>query len=229
MTLGEAVEDTIRRLSEIPGLATQVYSEERIVRLLNSAFKFLRSHCDWPELMTWHTRTLDGTTGKVTQRIPNVLGPKDLKFIYPVSSDQKLAILPSTINPNNLAAGNQPRWVQLLGVVDDPLQTDGKFLFRLWPSQSVGDINILVKSNRVWAASDLNSELWLDDEALILHACVRETSSDGANQAEQADFAEQLKDRMKQITRENTNLPTDINPGSTTTPYNWFDPSVYWT
>lgn len=228
MTLAEAVDETIRRLSEVPGTSTQVYSEERVVRLLNSAFKFIRSDCDWPELMQWYTRTLDGTTGKMTARIPNTVGPKDIKGILPVNSDIKLAALPTTINPNNLVGNGQPRWVQLLGAVDDPFVNGEKFLFRLWPFNSTGDFNILVKHNKVWKSShDLETELWLDDEAMILHVCMREVSSDGANQAEQADFAEQFKDRMKQIRRDNLNLPSDLNPGSMTTPYSWYDPSVY--
>lgn len=229
MLLNEAVDEVIRRLSEVPGTATQDYSEERIVRLLNSAFKFIRSHCDWPELLTWHQRTLNGVDGRVTVPIANVLGPKDIKFIYPVNSDVKLALLPTTINPANVVLSTtQPRWVQLLGPADDPITQQGKFLFRLWPQAATGDINILVKNNRIYTSKMMDDELWLDDEAMILHACMRQANSDGANQAEQGDFASQFADRMRQITKENLNLPIDNNPGSTTTPYSWFDPTVYY-
>lgn len=227
MTLGEAVEETIRRLSEVPGTGTQTYAEELIVRRLNSAFKFLRSDNDWPYMMQWYSRTLDGVTGKVTQRIPNVLQPTDLKFIYPANSDIRLTQLPSTVNPNNVNVGTQGRWVQLLGTVDDPTTTDGRFLFALWPKTATGDVNIFVKHNRLWKSSNMDDELWLDDEAMILHACMIEVNADGANQAEQASFKQQFEDRMKQLRKENLAIPIDINPGSTTTPYSWFDPTVY--
>lgn len=227
MTLQEIVEEVIRRLSEVPGLGTQVYAEERIVRLVNSAFKFIRTHAEWPELMQWYTRTLDGTTGKVTVPLINVLGPKDLKAVFPENSDRKLSILPTSINVNKLI-GATSRWVQLLGVIDDPLVNDARYLFKVWPIQSTGNLNILVKHNRVWGDSHMEDEMWLDDEAIVLHCCMREANSDGANPAEQNDFSEQFKDRMRQLTRDNHRFPTELNPGGVTTPYTWFDPAEYY-
>lgn len=226
-TLNQAVQETIKRLSEVPGTSVQVYAEDHILGLLNSAFKFIRMHADWPELMQWYTRTLDGATGKITSAIPNVIGPKDLRVVMPSGSSVPLPYLPTLGNPFRLT-GTAPMYVQLLGPVDDPFDANGnKELFRIWPLTATGDVVLQVKHNKDWVATDGDTELWIDDEALILHACTREAIGDGANPAAQADFAQAFGDRLKQLTRDNHVLPVAVGSGGFSTPTEWFDPSEY--
>lgn len=167
---------------------------------------------------------MDGTTGKVSVVIPNVIEPFDLKAVYPKDSDRQLSMLPSIVNPFRLV-GTTPRWLQLLGEVDDPTNSTGKFLFRVWPFTAVSDVEILVKHNKEWDITHMDDYMWMDDELLILHVLMTEVNSDGANQAEQAGYSQQFNDRLKQLTKDNTNLPIEVNPNAATSPMAWFDPA----
>jgi hypothetical protein len=171
---------------------------------------------------------LTGTDGKVTIALSNVLSPNDLYAVFPKDSDRRLALVPTNINPFRLI-GTAPRWIQLLGEADDPAVgiPPTKKLFNVWPNTAIGDLNILVKQNKEWNTTVMADVMWMDSELLILHALMTETKSDGANQAEQAGFAQQFNDRLKQLTKDNANIPTEINPGSATSPMVWFDPAEF--
>ena len=98
-TIGDAVTQVARHMSLVNGNGMTPYSPELIVSYLHRAHTHIVDKGDWSEMELWYYRTLDGTTGKITQTIPGITDWKNIKRVYHQSFRTPLPVLSSYTNP----------------------------------------------------------------------------------------------------------------------------------
>lgn len=90
-------------LSQVPGIATQLYSTGRIQQHVQDAFLLEFDDFWWPQYMTYAQTNADGQTGSLTTDLVGPLGPisgyEDIQSVWPAASDRKLREVPQSVNP----------------------------------------------------------------------------------------------------------------------------------
>jgi len=134
----DIVSDVIVELSQVPGVATQLYASGRIMQHVQDAYQLeIDGNIWWPGYMVYVTSTLDGTTGRLTS---DLIGPistidsyEDVLIVWPSGSNRKLRELPQSINPFTLQSGPGPLYMSPdMAVAARP--------FRVWPPNSTGEV-----------------------------------------------------------------------------------------
>lgn len=137
-TVQDIVADVINELSQVPGVATQLYSAGIIQQFVQDAFLMEFEDMWWPDYMTYFTVGLDGTTGRITSDLVGPLGPiseyGDIAFVWPEGDNRRLQEMPPGINPTTLTGGGL-RFVS-------PDYTSPNRPLRAWPNDSAGNIVI---------------------------------------------------------------------------------------
>jgi hypothetical protein len=137
-TVQDIVSDVITELSQVPGVATQLYSAGIIRQFVQDAFLLEFEDMWWPDYMTYFTVALDGTTGRISSDLIGPLGPiseyGDIAFVWPEGDNRRLQELPPGVNPTTLTGGGL-RFIS-------PDYTTANRPLRAWPSESAGNIVI---------------------------------------------------------------------------------------
>ena len=100
----DIVNAVINELSQVPGVATQIYASGRILQHIQDAFLLEFEEMWWPDYMTYIGPVpLDGATGSLTMDLIGPLGTiteyRDIAAVFPENSNRKLRELPQSINP----------------------------------------------------------------------------------------------------------------------------------
>jgi hypothetical protein len=137
----DIVSDVIVELSQVPGIATQLYASGRIMQHVQDAYLLeIDGDIWWPGYMCYVTSTLDGTTGRLAA---DLVGPistidsyEDIVSVWPAGSNRKLRELPQSLNPYTLQSGPQCQYMS-------PDNLVAARPFRVWPQSSTGDVVVL--------------------------------------------------------------------------------------
>src|SRR3954469_20758725 len=97
--VSDIVNAVINELSQVPGVATQIYASGRIQQHVQDALLLEMEEMWWPDYMAWiGPIALDGTTGSLTADLVGPLATikeyRDLAAVFPSSSNRKLRELP---------------------------------------------------------------------------------------------------------------------------------------
>lgn len=108
--VSDIVNAVINELSQVPGVATQVYASGRILQHVQDALLLELEEMWWPDYMTYIGPVpLDGTTGSLTQDLVGPLATiteyRDIARVFPGNSNRPLRELPQSINPLLLKTG----------------------------------------------------------------------------------------------------------------------------
>ena len=108
--VSDIVNTVINQLSQVPGIATQIYSAGKIQQHVQDALLLELEEMWWPDYMTYiGPIPLDGTTGSLTQDLVGPLATiteyRDIAAVYPEGRNRKLRELPQSINPTTLRDG----------------------------------------------------------------------------------------------------------------------------
>src|SRR6478735_3181726 len=146
-TYTNLITDTVRRVRQVPGQNTQLYSETVLGSYIQEAYEILRKEAWWPWLMKRVSGTLDGTTGSVTGTPWSTAGItefEDIRGVYLSSYQQRMPLIGEDVNPETLTSQQYARYVEPLSIHDDPTSTK---LFRILPITTTGTVY-------VWARCD---------------------------------------------------------------------------
>lgn len=207
------ISDTTRRLRQVPGLQTQLYSETVIGSYIQEAYEVLRHETWWPWLMKRLTGTLDGTTGRVTGT-PWTTGGltdfDDIRAIYLDSYQQRMPMLSEDVNPATLTGGQYARYVEPLSVHDDPT---GVYLFKVWPVLTTGTVYVWARCDPVNIFSSPTIVVPMNKYLLMNYAMWRYMTDDAANPGA-ASAAIQAYEKLKEQELAKVNdQPIWLNPG----------------
>lgn len=140
-TVQDIVADVINELSQVPGVATQLYSAGIIQQFVQDAFLLEFEDMWWPDYMTYFTVGLDGTTGRITSDLVGPLGPiseyGDIAFVWPEGDSVRLTELPPGMNPTTLNGASNYYISPDYQIANRPV--------RVWPQTATGNIVIYAR------------------------------------------------------------------------------------
>lgn len=156
--VSDIVNAVITELSQVPGIATQIYSAGRILQHVQDALLLELEDMWWPDYMTYiGPVALDGTTGRLTSDLVGPLGMiteyRDIAAVWMDGSNKKLRELPQSINPLTLASGASTAYIAPdYAVVGRP--------FKVYPQESTTGVV-------VWARQRPRTPLMNSDKIYI--------------------------------------------------------------
>lgn len=218
MPYGDLIQATIRRLRQVTGQATQLYSQDEIARLLVEQYEIVRSERWWDHLMSRVAVQLDGVTGTPTVGFAGAReGFRDIQAIYYRNISTQLPQLTRDVNPYRLT-GTYPRFVEPLAYADDAAEP--RKLFRIWPLESVTDastpIRVLYRRDPVDLFIDNTVVVPFDSGVLINMAAARYLAQDGTNPGAVGDLNNAAVIRLEQLRRSHDNTIIMLDQRATT-------------
>lgn len=217
-TVAQAIEQVARNVSLVGGNGVQPYSGDQIIGYLEGAHQFIVDEpVEWPDLMQSWTRTLDGSTGKITQTVPDTVGAVTsarIKRVYHESSNRPLPLIPTYNNP---LVTTFPYGFRLLGVTEETA-AGGKYLIQLAPVTLTGQV--LIQNEIDFDLSDPNTVIPIDWWLHVYHASWQYAADDGTNQLQIEKYKELFNERLSQMKGRISSHPVSLNPMNTT-PNQW--------
>jgi hypothetical protein len=110
-TVGTIVSNVIVELSQVPGVATQIYSAGRIRQHVQDAYQMEIDELWWPRYMVWQTVPVDQLTGLLTADIQGPISFVDdyenIRAVFPSGSSRQLPEFPLGLNPFSVTGGSR--------------------------------------------------------------------------------------------------------------------------
>lgn len=219
-TVAEAIVQVARNMSLVTGHGVQPYSEDQIIGMLEGAHQFIVDEGpEWPDLMTPYTRTLDGTTGLITEKITDVYGALTsarVKRVYHSASNRPLPIIS---NYSNLLVNTFPYGYRLLGMREETA-TQGKYLIQFYPNTTEGQVVIQVMED--FDLSDPKEVIPIDWWLHVYHASWQYATDDGTNMGQVEKYKNLYNIRMKQCIARLSTHSYSMDPMNTV-PTQWME------
>lgn len=217
ITLGDAIDETARRLSLVNAPGMTAYSDDFVTGLLVSAHELLRGKHEFDELIVWQERTLDGVVGKTTQLVTATSDWKMIRRIYHESFQTPLAMLSSYVNTltSTLLLG-----YRALAPVDDVTGPNGRYLVQFYPATLTGRVVFQIELTPTWTSHDevMPIDFWWH----VYAACWMWTNSDASNQQMASMYQQLMAERMMQITAKQSSRHAFSQPNQMI-PNEWFE------
>lgn len=204
----DIVNAVITELSQVPGVATQLYSANRIQQHVQDAFQMEIDDFWWPQYEAYVQSGLDGATGSLTQDLQGPLGfineYVNVKSVWPLGSQRKLRELPDSVNPFTLTGSSWPMYMM-------PDYSVPNRPFKVFPQSATG--TIVVKGvQRPTMPLSLDTVLGLDMLMLQYDAAWMYCVDDGTIPAQVNKF-QMLAAKRRKIVRGNTSQqPIPLDP-----------------
>ena len=207
--VSDIVSAVINELSQVPGIATQIYASGRIQQHVQDALLLELEEIWWPDYMTYlGPIPLDGTTGSLTLDLVGPLATiteyRDIAAVFPGTSNRKLRELPQSMNPVLLRDGLSTAYIA-------PDYTVPARPFKVYPPNST--IGVVV-----WARQRPRLPLVLEDkvyiDALLLQydACWMYCVDDGTIPAQVNKFQVLAQNRRRMIKAGYAQHPIALDP-----------------
>jgi hypothetical protein len=214
----DLIQATIRRLRQVTGQATQLYSQDEIARLIVEQYEIVRSERWWDHLMSRAEAQLDGTTGQPTVGFAGAReGFRDIQAIYYRNISTQLPQLTRDVNPYRLT-GTYPRFVEPLAYVDDDVEP--RKLFRIWPLGSVTTVDtpirVLYRRDPTDLFTDNAVVVPFDSSTLINMSAARYLAQDGTNPGAVGDLNNTALIRLDQLRKSHDNTVIMLDQRTTT-------------
>jgi hypothetical protein len=207
--VGDIVNAVINELSQVPGVATQIYASGRILQHVQDALLLELEEMWWPDYMTWiGPIALDGTTGSLTA---DLIGPlatiteyKDIAAVHPSDSNRKLRELPQSINPFVLNSGYGPWYIA-------PDYTTPARPFKVYPPSSTISVVVWARQ-RPTLPIDTTTRVYIDQLLLQYDACWMYAVDDGTIPAQVNKFQVLAQNRRRMIKAAFSVHPLQLDP-----------------
>jgi hypothetical protein len=193
--VSDIVNAVINLLSQVPGVATQVYASGRIQQHVQDALLLELEEMWWPDYMAYIGPIgVDGSTGSLTA---DVVGPlatiteyRDLAGVFRGDSNAKLRELPQSVNPLMLNGASS------VGFLAPDYTTVGR-PFKVYPP---GITSVLVWARqRPVLPLTLSSKVYIDAVLLQYDACWMYAVDDGTIPAQVNKFQVLAQNRRKMV------------------------------
>lgn len=213
-TLSQITQDTIGILSQATGVGVQRYAEPRINLLVNLTFEMLIIRRWWPNYMRWYTACpLDGTIGVVTTDISAIKRFQDVRGVFQAGSDQPLPVLPSEMNPGDIADAQ-------LMFVDSYEATNPEKVFRVWSPTATGNLSVHA---RIQPDRYVADDLIRFDNIALMYGCAWAYAEDDADSPGAAQkFQTLFENRVRDIEAELNNQPISLDKTTVKIPSQWW-------
>lgn len=207
--VSDIVNSVINLLSQVPGIATQVYASGRIQQMVQDALLLELEEMWWPDYMTFiGPIALDGTTGALTQ---DLVGPlaviteyRDIAAVYREGSNRKLRELSQSINPLRLTSGLSSFYIA-------PDYTVPARPFKVYPPDSTMGVVVWARQ-RPRLPLDIGDRVYIDNVLLQYDACWMYCVDDGTIPAQVNKFQVLAQNRRRMIKAGYAQHPIELDP-----------------
>lgn len=185
ITLRDAKDRTLRRMSIASGLDVQVYAEEPLTEIINHKITAIFDLAWWPQYMNSETLTL--LAGIVQSDLSTKLkGINDLRFVYLGSCPDPLPRLASYVNPSA---------VYLPSVVAD---SDATKVFKVIGNFSDTSCTIVYRKRPDPVSAD-DDQILMDDQLIILGSAYDYLNSLGTGTGEEDKLLQMFQSRLNTV------------------------------
>lgn len=217
-TIADVVSAVITELSQVPGIATQVYASPRIRQYVQDAIMLELDEVWYQPYMDFFTATLNGVDGRLTSDLVGALGAVDsymnIARVWPHGSNRQLKELPKHVNPYTITSS------ALLWIASD--QAIPNRPIRVWPNTSTDTLVLWCQQSPRYPIIDTDITL-IDPLLLQYDAAWMYVTDDGTVPAQVDKFQKLAQKRRDQVhaTFSNQSLPLDSRAYSGQTDQWW--------
>jgi hypothetical protein len=213
-TLAALITDVQKELYQSPGPGVQVYSQDRIMSLIQQAYEHCYKDHFWPQFRRREIRTLNGTTGLVTAPFTYIQDWEDIQHVFREHSDRPLPITPASFNalgygPN----GGNPRFIEATGDAN---------LFRVYPADAEGQVEVVGRTSLI-TPFVLTDTVPFDHLCLIHFAAWSYFTDDASNPAAALKHQGLFETRIDKLKDDSTQHAVQLNPQSGYIPDRWYE------
>jgi hypothetical protein len=207
--VGDIVNAVINELSQVPGIATQVYASGRIQQHVQDALLLELEEMWWPDYMCYlGPIPLDGTTGSLTLDLVGPLATiteyHDIAAVYRDGTNRKLRELPQSVNPLVLSHGLSSHYIAA------DYTTPGR-PFKVYPTDSTIAVVVWARQ-RPQLPLDLEDKVYIDQLLLQYDACWMYCVDDGTIPAQVNKFQVLAQNRRRMIKAAFAQHPIQLDP-----------------
>jgi hypothetical protein len=207
--VSDIVSSVINLLSQVPGIATQVYASGRIQQMVQDALLLELEEMWWPDYMCYiGPIAVDGTTGSLTA---DLVGPfaiiteyRDIAAVYREGSNRKLRELPQSINPMRLTSGLSSFYIAPDYMV--PARP-----FKVYPPDSSTGVVVWARQ-RPRLPLTLSDRVYIDHLLLQYDACWMYCVDDGTIPAQVNKFQVLAQNRRRMVKAGYAQHPIELDP-----------------
>lgn len=216
-TVGDAIEAVASFMGMVNGQDMTPYSDDKVAMFLRRAHVIIRDSAEWDEMVLWRTRTLDGTTGKITELITDTKDWKNIIRVYHESMQTPLAKLTSYINPltSTLMFGYRG-----LDPASDNSAGDGRYLVQFYPETLTG--RVLFQLRRIVDWTDRDEIIPIDWDWHVYLAGHIWACQDGTNPVQIDNLNKLMTDRKDRIMAKQNSRPVSSQPNQLI-PNDWWE------
>jgi hypothetical protein len=214
----------ITEISQVPGVATQVYASDRIKLFIQNAYQMEIKEMWWPRYMYYQQVSPDGVTGMLTS---DLKGPisfiddyEDIAAIYMAGSNRKLREFPQSVNPLLMTSGLNTWYMQ-------PDFTVPHRPFKVYPTVSTGPVLVWARQHNTLPLSD-NDQIYIDDLLLRYDACWMYCVDDGTVPAQVNKYQMLATKRRQQLKASLMQQPLELDPRFPSGAIVYDEPSQDW-
>jgi len=210
-TLVDLVQRTVTRLSMVPGVAVQVYAEDRIAEMIQHKFETIRDMLWWDDFMEWQTLTQD-VDGRPVENVVREMPAapvgneivinqfQDIQFAWKPDCAIPLKSMPRRTNPSGFFRVGST-------VFTAP---DQQKVLRFVP-YTAGQL-MMVRYKMWYGTFNPDDEVPMDDQVLILGACYDYLEDDGTNPGQIEKFFNYYNQRLQQLLSQENDREIPLSP-----------------
>lgn len=216
-TVGDAIRDVARFMGMVNGQNMTPYSDDACIMFLKRAHNMIKESSENDEMVLWRIRTLDGTTGKITELITDTADWKDIFRVYHESMQTPMGKLSSYANPltSTLLFGYRG-----LDPASDAGGNGGKYLVQFYPATLQGRVLFHIHRSIDW--TDRETILPIDYDWHVYAAAHMWACQDGTNPVQIDNLAKLVKERQAQIMAKENSRPVIGQPNQLM-PNDWWE------
>lgn len=213
-TLSQIVQRCVTRLGMVGGTGVQVYAEDILAEMVQARFDAMFESMWWNQYMVGEVAPLviGGVIGADALGILGINRFTDIKHVYYSNDTKPLALVPGRLNATNyMKQDSRPRFIEPIA---------GSKVFRLLPFGTVDD-TVYVVFRRRPETFQPDSDILLDDQALIYGTCYDYLEDDGTNPGATEKMRNFYNERLEQLNSSRNEQDIDLMPDEGKIPDYW--------
>jgi hypothetical protein len=210
-TLAQLITRVQELLSLAGGLGVQTYAQPKIVQFIQMGYTDLVDRRFWNDYTQEASYTLDGSTGKVTTDLTNIIKSfRDIQYIW---YGDYAAPLPRL--PNN----RSQTLIRQLGFTSSG---DATCPFKILPVDNTGTVHVRYRSRATLPFTE-TTEVPMDEELLVRYSAFLYLTFDNANQAAMSIVKTLYTERLNELEKLENNHSKSLYSVSNQVVSEWHD------
>ena len=216
----DVIESVQKELSQIAGVATNVYGTPRILQHIQDAYLELIEEFGDRTLQKYHDVTLDGTTGVIDADLAAQFPDdhiidrfEDIIAVWLDGSNRPLPILPAKMNVR-LITGDTARYIEANPTTQRP--------FVCYPITATGDLVVLTRDYPILPLTEA-SYIYIDAPLVIYRAAYLYAEDDATAVGAIGKFEKLSEQRKMQLKNANNNQGVLLDPRMGSVPDQWME------